>query len=254
VPRRLAAFALLAGACGRLSFGTEPDRDAPRAPADVACPTCNDGLVAYWPFDETDGSVAHDLAGGHDATLGGNAYGFAPGAGVHGGAGAFTYGYALVPWDMPSTVGGTFTVALWAQTDATSRGFDRYFSMFYWDGSDHGALLIDSDASSNGLRCAAYSGGTWVFVEADAVYAPTGWRHVACTYDGATLTAVANAQPVLAKPMAGALTTTAAIPVAIGASVYDTGGTQNEWHGLLDDVRVYNRALSQDELAALATP
>lgn len=251
---RLAACVLLAGACGRLAFDTQRDRDAPGAPADVACPTCNDGLVAYWPFDETDGSIAHDLIGGHDATLGGDVAAFAPTAGVHGGAGTFTYGYAIVPWDMPTTVGGAFTVALWAQTDATSRDFDRYFSMFYWDGSNHGALLIDSDASTNGVRCAAYDGGNWVFVEADAVYAPTGWRHVACTYDGTTFTALANAAPVFSKPMSGALGTTAAIPVAIGASVTDTGTTQNEWHGMLDDVRVYNRALSPDELAALATP
>jgi hypothetical protein len=252
VSRRFAAFALLAGACGRLSFGVEPDRDAP-APDAPRCPTCNDGLVAYWPFDDTTGSVAADVVGSHDAALAGTTFAFDPSGGVHGGAGTFTFGYASVAWNMPTSITNAFTVALWIEPDATSRAFDRYFSMFYWDGQSHGALLMDSN-SGNGLRCAANFSGNFVFLELDNVYPAIGWRHAACTYDGSQLIAYANAIEVGRHDASGPFTTTAVVPVAIGASMLPDTSSQNEWHGKIDDVRVYGRALSQDELAALATP
>jgi len=42
-------------------------------------------------------------------------------------------------------------------------------------------------------------------------------------------------------------------PITLGNMIYDEGTTQRMTHGVLDDVRIYNRALDTDEIAELLT-
>jgi hypothetical protein len=69
------------------------------------------------------------------------------------------------------------------------------------------------------------------------------WRHVAAVYDGATLTLYVDAVQFARTPASGALTTTAA-PLEIGGSLVDKGYL----NGTIDDVRIYNRALTLGEI------
>jgi hypothetical protein len=69
---------------------------------------------------------------------------------------------------------------------------------------------------------------------------------VATTYDGATQRLFVNGVEVASRPQTG--------PIAVGAGVLRIGGN-NSWtgeffQGEIDDVRVYNRALSQPEIEA----
>jgi hypothetical protein len=73
------------------------------------------------------------------------------------------------------------------------------------------------------------------------------WQHVACTYDGSTVRAYVNGQEVHSYSRSGSLDTDQ--PVAIGYSV--TGGATRHFIGQIDDVRVYNRALSSFEVNAI---
>ena len=236
-------------ACGRIGFDAASDADVRR---DSACTTCDQGLVAYWPLDDVATGTGRDIIGGHDVTFMAT---FTAGTGVHGGAAELMAGYATVSWDLPSALAGSFTIALWARPSAATSGFDRYFSMFYFDTADHGVLILDNDASGNGLRCGVYIGGSWFYITQDNVYAPTGWRHIACTYDGSTVITYANGGEANRRSqVSGVVGKTATIPVAIGASIYPNDTAQNMWSGSIDDVRVYDRALTAAELALLATP
>jgi hypothetical protein len=80
---------------------------------------------------------------------------------------------------------------------------------------------------------------------------PTGaWTHLAATYDGATVRLYVNGTQVRALSASGAMTVSTG-PLKIGGNAI-----WSEWFaGLIDDVRVYNRALTAAEIQGdMATP
>jgi hypothetical protein len=75
-----------------------------------------------------------------------------------------------------------------------------------------------------------------------ADYGP-GWIHLAGTYDGKNIRTYINGQIKEIKSHPGQPEHTQKIEV----------GVLNNWNGSLDDLRFYNRVLSEDEIVALAT-
>jgi hypothetical protein len=69
------------------------------------------------------------------------------------------------------------------------------------------------------------------------------WTHLAATYDGTTLRLYVNGTQVGSRSVAGSIvTTTGALRIG-GNTVW------GEWFkGRLDEVRIYNRPLSQSEI------
>ena len=76
------------------------------------------------------------------------------------------------------------------------------------------------------------------------------WTHLATTYDGATLRLYVNGTQVASKPQTGR------IPASTGPLRIGGNAIWSEWfRGLIDEVRVYSRALSAGEIQAdMATP
>jgi hypothetical protein len=70
------------------------------------------------------------------------------------------------------------------------------------------------------------------------------WSHVAGTYDGTTMSFYVNGVLVSSQPQTGAIT-----PSTDALSLGGNPGGAN-WNGLLDEVRIYNRALSATEIQA----
>lgn len=72
------------------------------------------------------------------------------------------------------------------------------------------------------------------------------WTHLAATYDGTTQRLYVNGVQVASKSVNGS------IKVSTGVLRFGGNGTWNdEWFaGLLDELRVYNRALSATEIQA----
>jgi concanavalin A-like lectin/glucanase superfamily protein len=71
------------------------------------------------------------------------------------------------------------------------------------------------------------------------------WAHIACSHDGETLTAYLNGTATESTPM-GAIASSPA-PILIGQD-----GWNSDWIGGIDEVMVYNRALSGGEIMFLA--
>jgi concanavalin A-like lectin/glucanase superfamily protein len=93
--------------------------------------------------------------------------------------------------------------------------------------------------------------GTEQEVSGTSVLPLNTWSHIALTYDGSTLTLYVNGQVV------GSKTQTGSIMVSTGAL---TIGGNSVWPdecfaGRIDEIRIYNRALAQQEIQAdLNTP
>jgi hypothetical protein len=76
-----------------------------------------------------------------------------------------------------------------------------------------------------------------------------GWRHVAAVKQGSTLRLYVDGQPVAESAQfdPGAFDLTTDEPLLIGA------GAGDYFHGSLSDVRLYRRALSQEEIGQAAS-
>jgi hypothetical protein len=83
----------------------------------------------------------------------------------------------------------------------------------------------------------------WAYVGRNLVQGE--WCHIACSADGETLTAYLNGIATESTAM-GAITSSPT-PVLIGSD-----GWGSDWLGALDEVAIYNRALSAEEVLYLA--
>ena len=79
------------------------------------------------------------------------------------------------------------------------------------------------------------------------------WDHLAGTYDGTTLRVYLNGKVVGSRPCQGPIRTDGR-PLIIGA---DADGPENEideiFKGLIDEVVVFSRALTAEEITRLVT-
>ncbi len=71
------------------------------------------------------------------------------------------------------------------------------------------------------------------------------WIHLAATYDGSNIRAYVNGTLKYTEPASGTLYVPSNQPFIIGA----TASNNNFWNGTIDEVRIYNRSLSADEIA-----
>ena len=200
------------------------------------------GLVAAYSFDETSGTTVTDLSGNANTGTFGSGVtrttaGRFGGALKFGGSGMvripsstslrLTTAMTLEAWVKPSTVSN-------AWRDLVYKGNDNYYLMASTDRSAHPGM-------------GGKLGGSTVPTEAFAPTALTtgAWYHLAATYDGSMLRLYVNGTQVASTAKSGAITTSTN-PLTIGGDpIYG----QN-FQGLIDEVRVYNRALSTSEVQA----
>ncbi len=76
------------------------------------------------------------------------------------------------------------------------------------------------------------------------------WSHVAATYDGATMRIYVNGALVGSMSSSGGMDSAPNTSITIGA-YYEQGSFTRFFSGMLDDVRIYRRALGSDEVLAL---
>jgi len=77
---------------------------------------------------------------------------------------------------------------------------------------------------------------------------PVGqWSHLATTYDGANMKLYVNGVLVATQPQTGSLAVSNGALKIGGNSVFSGG---EFFHGLIDEVRIYNRALTVDQIQA----
>jgi len=76
------------------------------------------------------------------------------------------------------------------------------------------------------------------------------WYHAAFTYDGSTMRLFLNGVEVANQALTGAVDVAAAVPVAIGGQ--PAGAGSRFFDGLIDDVRILQRAMNPTEIAKIA--
>jgi len=204
------------------------------------------GLMGYWKMDEGSGTQLRDSSGfGNNAsTLGSPAWtpvanGFA--LTLNGST------HAVVSDQVNLNATTALTLAAWVKPNVLATQ-DLISRATFGSVDGYALSLLSSGKASVHFNQA--SSGDIYRLDSSTSYPVTGntWMHVAATYDGSTMRLYINGVEEDWTPG----------PAAIAASALNVGiaGQSNgsrRYRGDMDDVRIYSRALTPAEVAALAS-
>ena len=200
-------------------------------------------LVGWWKFDEGIGDTAADSSGnGNDGTLNGPVEWTTEGK--IGGAMAFTgpYNYVLVQSSPSLNPTQEITIAAWINPSWT--GNNRILQKST-EGSDTQYRLIKE--GGNNIR--VHFPPIPRFEVTNNIPPQGEWTHLAATYDGSSLKVYFDGVVVAETSASGDMATTDG-PLFIG-NKWSQAPAGDEFNGIMDDVRIYNRALTQSEIQKL---
>lgn len=213
-----------------------------------------DDPVAYWSFDEGTGDVASDDSGnGSDGRLrNGPTWVF----GVHGMALSFDGLNDFVDMGSPTTLDdlGPMTVSLWMNLNSTGCYLisKRDSCGGYW------RIATESTNGPNGIAWLRHASGQGLVVGTVAGTFQHGeWTHVAITWDGGLSAAGVKilvdgveARYAWQTNGIGSIPSDAACRLRVGSRA----GSSEFVDGAIDEVRIYDRVLSPEEIDSLADP
>jgi len=199
--------------------------------------------VGYWPLDENAGDTARDDAADNDGSLA-NGPTWTPGKA--GAALQFNGGDQFV--DTKKTIldtTGNYSASAWVRLDAVSGAFQTVVSQ---DGPSNSAFFLQYSGADR--RFAFSFAGVRALAPASPVAGQ--WYHLVGVRDTVKgeLKLYVDGQP--AGTAAACLGEASTGPLVIGRGKYG-GNPVDYWGGAIDQVHVYDRALSATEVAELHT-
>jgi len=207
-------------------------------------------LVAHWKFDESKGTIAYDSAGNNDGALNNGPTWTASGIN-----GSLLFDgvddYVEVPdspyWDFGA---GDFSISAWVRLSASELG-------------NYGVIIGRWHSSSNSNRWELFKeaeNGLSVYVSSDGtasgqINATTGvgtvtsdvWYHLVGMREGNSLKIYLNGTEKDSTPIAFSIPDDD-LPVMMGRH---NSVSPHYFGGAIDDVRIYNRALSAEEIGEI---
>ena len=201
--------------------------------------TGSPGLVGAWAFDEGSGTTVADQSGkGNGGTLT-NATWVTTGKFNKALSFNGTNAWVTVPDSATLDLTTGMTVEAWLKP-ATSSGWQ---SAVVKEQPGNLAYGMYANTNLNRNEAEVYVGGATRSVNGTSQLPVAAWSHVAATYDGTTLRLYLNGTQVAQLATSGSILTSSS-PLRIGGN-----GIWGEYfNGLIDEVRVYNRALSAAEI------
>lgn len=195
-------------------------------------------LFSHWTFDEGSGTVAYDSAGSNNGTLVNDPVWT---TGKIGGALSFDGSDDYVALSNFSVNTNDGTIALWVKTDGDfsgNYGHQGYLisgSAAFWSyltltGGGTALYKIDGETDTQD--------DYFVSTEADFV---DKWKHIAVSFDNKTAKTYLN----------GSLIDTMSVTDSFLTLDRIGGMTDVFYNGKIDDVRIYDNALSQSEIQTL---
>lgn len=211
----------------------------------------SDGLVGYWKMDESAANTCSGLVNdscdssgnGLDGSWTGNStytvdgkYGYGT---IHDGSGD----YININDSPLISFTGPFTVAAWVKRSSTNTA-DGIFGKYDSSLSQRSYMLgmntsfAQFTVSSNGVTTTQTTGTTAI--------SSGQWYHIAGVYDGSNIRVFVNGvQESMSSHSSGVVDNGSALHIGDGDNTF--------WpfHGVIDEARIYNRALSEGEIRSL---
>jgi hypothetical protein len=206
-------------------------------------------LVAYWKFDETEGAMAYELVGGKDGYLFGDPV-WQPGTGTKDGALQFdgVNDYVLSIFSL-NPAQGPFSVFAWIKG-----GNPGQVIISQMDSINSGETWLGIDPVNGRLMTGLVSPPNGRFIsqplESNHIVTDDIWHHVGFVWDGSYRTLYVDGIEVTKD--ADALTSLKNSDGSLYIGVNKNLDAGTYFSGLIDDVRIYNVALSAEQIAGLA--
>jgi len=195
------------------------------------------GPAAWWKFDEGTGTIAYDSVDSNNGTI----YGATWTTGKIGGALSFNGTSNYVDCGSGPSNYDNITVSAWMQTSTNgvlvsnrynSGGYGTWYTL-----------------SSTGLELGGNSSGVgYVNVTFHATTLDGLWKHIVYTKNGSSHAIYVNGS--LDQSFTSNADISWAVPLYIGKR-WNRSNSIGWFNGVIDDVRIYNRALTADEVALL---
>ncbi|TSC89923.1 MAG: thrombospondin N-terminal-like domain-containing protein [Parcubacteria group bacterium Gr01-1014_3] len=206
-----------------------------------------DGLVGFWPFNGADvsGTTATDLgSGGNNGTLTGGPIVY---PGLVGQALKFDGTNDHVNITAPTVLqsSSTFTVSLWAESPSYKA---NPMALAIRNGTDPNQLfaLYPYD-TTNGNGARVFYSGASIINQNNGSIANTGWHHFLFVSRSST-----DHELFVDGSSVGTSATSKTLPATLTNVTIGAWEPNAQWYsGSIDEVRVYDRALSAAEVAAL---
>jgi len=203
-------------------------------------------LVGWWELDEGTGTITADYSGyGHNGTLVGTP---APQwvAGLESNAVAFSG----TGTDYVDIVGGgsflgltnQISISLWVSNGLSASGI----VLSQYD-TNSMADTFSLSVSNGFAQFELFIGGTSVVVTSATTLADNGWHYLAGTYDGTAMKVYVDG----VNSSQSNATVSGTINIVLADVLLGRDGAGSPFAGAVDEVRLYNRALAANEIAAL---
>jgi hypothetical protein len=199
------------------------------------------GLLGWWKLDEKEGTTAADSSGsGNDGTLVGNPQ-WRPQGGKISGALEFSGkgDYVKIANESVFNITSQITVAAWVNITSVPQEWTGIVT------KGDTTWRLSTDFANNVFH---FGVAREDYLNGRTAVGSGQWHHVACVYDGQKMSIYVDGKLDVSRPRSGPIATNN-FPVCIGENIELTGHC---WNGLIDDVRIYTYALSENEIAALA--
>jgi RHS repeat-associated protein len=217
----------------------------------AACPTGSSpyaqsitgvtGLLGYWRFGESSGTTACDTVGKDPGSYQGGFTLAQSGATNSDSDTAVklngTTGWVSVPLLSSLDTGDTFTIEGWVKRGTVGGTASQVIA------SKQGSSWTLSFNTANKL--VLQGGSTTITTSSGAVSDTTAWHHVAATKAGSSVHLYIDGQDVTGT-VTNATLANSSSPLAIG----QTGAGGSWFNGSLDDIALYNSALTASQIAA----
>ena len=198
-------------------------------------------LAAYWKFDDGSGTTAFDSSGnGNDGVFVGDPKWV---AGKFGGALEFNGDDYLNCGNGPSLqIQDQITITFWFKVQAFSNSWEAFLAKS--DGAYRASRSATTgNATHMGASGTSVGGGNGWF-DAAIIITDNQWHHWAGVYDGTEGRIYIDGILDTASPGTGQINLTSS-DLYIGEN---SGATGRFLHGLMDEVRIYSRALTDAEI------
>jgi hypothetical protein len=203
---------------------------------DVNDPT----LVAHWPLDEMEGNVARDNAGANDAATFGNPL-WRPNDGiVYGAIQLDGVDDCIIVGPFPNPTEGPFSVLAWVKGGAPNQVVLSQIDVANW--------LLADPSEGNLMTEIKSPGRAGKPLQSQTNIADGNWHRIGFIWYGSNRKLYVDGVVVAEDTQSGLESSDNGLYIGCGRAMEP--GTF--WSGLIDDVRIYNRALIAEEIAAIA--
>ena len=196
------------------------------------------GLVAHWTFDEDSGNTAHDSVGGNDGTL---VNGPIWTTGIINGAIDFdgANDYMTCGDILDNEMRNAFTIGAWIKLDEGA--LQKTHNYVFWKSDDRPGIFIRSNGTVAFSHWYQSPGNV---IPTTHILEEEKWYYLTYIFNGSEFLAYINAG-YTGSVLDSGYSPGGTVRIASDNTSYRT------FKGMMDDFRIYNRALSAEEIGEL---